>query len=38
MRVLGVVELDDSSHKRKDRIARDKFLNQAMADHEDGAE
>ena len=24
------VELDDSSHKRKDRVERDKFLNEAM--------
>lgn len=30
--IIAVIELDDSSHNRKDRIARDKFLNEAMED------
>ena len=28
--IVAAIELDDSSHKRKDRIARDDFLNEAM--------
>jgi len=28
--IIGGIELDDSSHKRNDRIARDQFLNKAM--------
>ena len=27
---IAAIELDDSSHKRKDRIARDQFLNEAL--------
>lgn len=29
--VIGVVELDDRSHKQADRIARDRFLDQVLA-------
>lgn len=30
LKVLGAVELDDSSHQRGDRVKRDDFLNQAV--------
>lgn len=30
--IIAAIELDDSSHNRKDRIDRDKFLNEAMED------
>ena len=32
MKTIAAIELDDSSHKRNDRIYRDQFLNQAMKD------
>lgn len=30
-KILIVIELDDKSHQRKDRIKRDKFVNKALA-------
>ena len=30
-KILVVIELDDKSHQRKDRIKRDKFVNKALA-------
>ena len=30
-KILLVIELDDKSHQRKDRIKRDKFVNKALA-------
>ena len=32
LKIVAAIELDDSSHKRKDRVLRDKFLNEAMKD------
>lgn len=32
LRILVAIELDDESHQRPDRIARDQFVNQAFAD------